>query len=95
MAALLVFDITVKDADVYRDYVAAVPAIIGKYGGEYLVRGGDPETVDGNWEVSRLVILQFESRNQAKAFLNSNEYAPYLQLRHKAAVSRGILVDRV
>ncbi len=95
MPALLIVDIDVHDADSYQEYVAAVPDIIKRHGGTYLVRGGDPEPTEGDWQSSRIVILEFPDRAAARAFLQSEEYAPFLAIRHKAATSRGILVDGI
>jgi uncharacterized protein (DUF1330 family) len=71
------------------------PASINLYGGKYLVRGGVHETLEGEWMVNRLIILEFESKERAKAWLNSPEYAPARKLRHIYADSRMIVVDSV
>jgi len=65
------------------------------YGGKYLVRGGFYETLEGEWSFNRLIILEFESKERAKAWLNSPEYAPARALRHKYAKSRMIVVESV
>ena len=41
MAVYSISNITVKDWDTYREYMEKVPPVIEKYGGKYLVRGGD------------------------------------------------------
>ena len=77
--------ITVKDWDTYREYMNHVPAIIEKYGGRYLVRGGDIISDDTSWQPQRVVILEFPDLAQMKAFRDSDEYKPVAELRHKAA----------
>ena len=95
MSALLIVDIDVHDPQAYQEYIAAVPDIIQRHGGTYLVRGGSPETTEGEWQCARLVILEFPDRAAARAFLASEEYAPFMAIRHRVASSRGILVDGV
>jgi uncharacterized protein (DUF1330 family) len=68
---------------------------VALYGGMYLARGGKAESLEGGWESQRLVILKFSSTEQAKAWLNSPEYAPVRQLRHKYAKSKMIVVEGV
>ena len=68
--------ITVKDWDTYREYMKHVPAIIEKYGGRYLVRGGEIISDDTSWQPERVVILEFPDLAQMKAFRDSDEYKP-------------------
>ena len=95
MAAFLIFDIEMHDADIYDRYRVQVPPLVARHGGAYLVRGGDPENVEGTWVPSRIVVLRFPDRTSAKAFLDDPDYAPVKALRHAAATSDGILVDTV
>jgi len=50
-----------------REYLERVPATLTKYGGRYIVRGGKFEIVEGNWQPSRVVMLQFPNMEQASA----------------------------
>ena len=45
-----------------------------KYGGEYIVRGGKTEVLEGDWKPKRIVVLEFESAERAKEWLNCEEY---------------------
>jgi uncharacterized protein (DUF1330 family) len=72
-----------------------VPAVVEKYGGRYLVRGGTMEHIEGRWDVSRLVVLEFPSMEQLKRFYHSAEYAPLIALRQKSARTIFTAVDGV
>jgi uncharacterized protein (DUF1330 family) len=85
-------DIDVKDAEGYKDYVQAEPPTLAIYEGRYIARGGANETLEGDWHANRLVILEFPTTEQAKAWLNSPEYAPAWALRHKYARTNMVLV---
>ena len=84
--------ITVKDCDTYREYMKHVPPNIEKYGGRYLVRGGEIISDDTSWQPERVVILEFPDLAQMKAFRDSDEYKPVAELRHKAADTEGFVV---
>ena len=51
MAAYLIAHLTVTDPEAFQDYRAAVPAVIQRFGGRYLLRGGAVETLEGHWQV--------------------------------------------
>ena len=93
MAAYLIVDVVVNDPAVYEQYRAQVPALIRKHGGEYLVRGGALEVIEGTWAPKRLVVLRFRDRAAAQAFLNDPEYRPLKEIRHRAATTDLVLVD--
>lgn len=92
MTAYLIVDITVHNPDEYRKYVQQVPAIVAKHGGTYLVRGEPHETLEGDWQPGRVVVLQFPDVISAKAFVDDPDYVPVKAIRHRAATSQMIVV---
>lgn len=95
MAAYVVVDITVTDPETYATYRDLAPATVALYGGRYLARGGAAETLEGTWAPTRFVILEFPSVEQAKAWIDSPEYAPVKKLRHQAAHSEMVMIQGV
>lgn len=95
MAAYIIVDIEVTDPDAFEEYRRLVPPLVAKYGGKYLVRGGDLESIEGDWAPKRLTVLEFESAERAKQFYNSEEYEPVKQIRLKATISNMLLVQGV
>ncbi len=95
MAAYLVAQVEVTDAETFAQYSAQVPAVIEKYGGRYLVRGGAVEAVEGSWNPPRLVIVEFPSMAQLKTFYHSEDYAPLIELRTRSARTHLSLVEGV
>ena len=93
MSAFVIVDVKVTDPAGYDEYKKLAPTAVALYGGRYLARGGRAETLEGDWPVNRLVILEFESVENAKAWLNSPEYAPARAMRHKYAVSKMVVVE--
>jgi uncharacterized protein (DUF1330 family) len=72
-----------------------VPAVIAKYGGRYIVRGGKVEALEGGWQPKRVAVLEFPSMDQALKFYRSEDYAPLIKLRQKASRGRIVIVEGV
>ena len=95
MAAYVIADVEVTDQAKFNEYRSQVNSTLGKYGGKYIVRGGATEKVEGNWEPGRMVVIQFESMDQAKRWYKSEEYSGPMQLRHQSANTNILLVEGV
>ena len=95
MAAYLLVNIDVTDPVRYADYIKLTPATIEQYGGRYLVRGGRAERLEGTVEPKRVVVLEFESAERARAWWSSEEYAGARAIRQSSSKTDLILVDGV
>jgi len=95
MAAYVVVEVEVHDTEKYETYKPMVPPSLIPYGGRFLVRGGEVETLEGEWAPKRLVIFEFPSAEQAKAWWASEEYAEAKALRQATASTRMIVVTGV
>ncbi len=95
MAGYVIADVNVTNAAAYEEYRQLVPASIQKYGGKYLVRGGQHERLEGTWTPSRLVVIEFASVEQARRWYLSDEYRRAKEVRQRAALSNVIIVEGV
>jgi uncharacterized protein (DUF1330 family) len=94
VSAYIVVDTNVLEPESYEEYKAAARPIAERYGGEYLARGGRLRVDDDDlWSPTRLVIVRFPDVDAANAFLDSDEYAPVKELRHRFARSTVAVVD--
>jgi uncharacterized protein (DUF1330 family) len=93
MPAYFIANIEVQDAEAFERYRAAVPAVIAAHGGRYIVRGGALQALEGDLALKRLVILEFPDAAAARAFYDSPEYKPLLDLRLSCARSDVVLVE--
>lgn len=93
MPGYIIVEIEVADPVRYEAYKAQAEATLARYGGTYLVRGGAAETLEGDWQPRRLVVLRFESVERARAWWTSAEYAAPKALRQETARTRMILVE--
>lgn len=95
MPAYVINDMEVTDPVTFDEYRRLSPATVAQYGGRFLARGGATEPLEGGWEPRRLVILEFPSVAQAKAWIDSAEYAPARALRQASAKSRMVVTEGV
>jgi len=93
MSAYLILDIDVHNQELYARYVAQATSIIEKAGERYLVRGGRVTRLSGEWLPKRLVVIRFETVQQAKDCFASPEYRKIAPLREEAATSRAVIVE--
>ena len=91
----VIAQINVKDPEAYREYVAKVTPIVAKFGGEYLIRGGKSETVEGVAPGERTVVIRFPSLQAARDWYNSPDYAGTKKLRQAASTSVQTLAEGV
>lgn len=95
MAAYLLVDLEVTDPENYERYRAAVPDMIKKYGGRYLVRGGEFEVLEGDWQPRRLVVLEFPSMDDVKKFYDSDDYRDLKAVRIASTRGNVIAVEGI
>lgn len=95
MAGYIVVQITVHDAARYERYKQLSARAVEEFGGRFIVRGGATAALEGSWNPSRLVIIEFPSTEIARRWWNSQEYAEARALRHEVATSEMLLVQGV
>ncbi|HEY0790392.1 MAG TPA: DUF1330 domain-containing protein [Chthoniobacterales bacterium] len=96
MPAYVIVEIEqVTDPEILDRYRTIAAASVAKHGGRYLVRGGKPETLEGNWTPSSMVVLEFPSTERAREWYHSADYAPALEIRHRAGPRKLVIVEGV
>lgn len=95
MAAYMIANVEINDAEKIREYLKATPKVVREYCGRFLVRGGELWVAEGDWAPKRLVILEFESYEKAKDFWHSEEYRPLKALRQSSAKTEMVFVDGI
>jgi uncharacterized protein (DUF1330 family) len=95
MPAYLISTIEITDPAGYEEYKQLVPPALAKYGGKFVVRGGGIEHKEGDWRPKRIVVVEFESVDQARAFYDSPEYAPAKRIRLRTSTGSVLFVEGV
>ncbi|MGE0372760.1 MAG: DUF1330 domain-containing protein [Gammaproteobacteria bacterium] len=84
MTAYLIAEHRVDDPALFEEYRRQVVPMIERYGGRYLTRGGSHEILDGDWEPTRVVIVEFPDMQALRAWYEAPEYQPLIALRRRA-----------
>jgi uncharacterized protein (DUF1330 family) len=95
MPAYIIVDVNVTNPSRYEDYKKLTPDSLVPYEGKFIVRGGQTQTLEGDWSPGRMVVLEFPSAEKAKAWWSSDGYAPAKLIRQSASITRMILVEGV
>jgi uncharacterized protein (DUF1330 family) len=93
MPAYIIVETDITDPEQYEQYKAASPGAIEAAGGRFLVRGGELAVLEGDWQPSRLVVLEFEDLDAAKRFYDSELYTKAKKLREGAARLKMVAVE--
>jgi uncharacterized protein (DUF1330 family) len=93
MAAYIIAEVTITDPQGFEQYRQLVPATVAKYGGTFVVRGGQMAKLEGDWEPKRLVIIEFESAERAKQWWASEDYREAKALRQRTAQTNLIVIE--
>jgi uncharacterized protein (DUF1330 family) len=93
MPAFVIVDIDVTDPAGYEEYKKLAAPTVSALGGKYVARGGKTEVLEGSWKPNRLVVLQFDTIDKAKAWLNSEEYSEARKIRHRTARTNMIVTE--
>ena len=95
MPAYIIVDSDVTDPERYEHYKAATPAAVAAGGGRFLARGGEVVVLEGDWQPSRVVVLEFEDLAAAKRWYESQAYQEAKKLREGAASFQMVAVQGV
>jgi len=95
MSAYAISEVEMRDAADFEAYRTIAAKTIAQYGGRYLVRGGQAETVEGGPPARTLIIVEFPSMARLREWYASPEYAEALRERWTALDRRLIFVDGI
>src|SRR6266446_205887 len=93
MTAYVIADIDVTDQDGYAPYRELAHKTVTEYGGRYIARGGAVQPLDGDWNPSRVVIIEFGSMEAARNWYKCAEYQHALKIRLANSNGRAILIE--
>jgi len=95
MAAYLIADNEITNEAEFAEYASRIVAVMEGNGGKYLARGGPTEIVSGDRTPHRVVIVEFESLEQAEACVNSPEYLEIASIRDNSSITTTIIVQGI
>lgn len=95
MPAYIIVEVHIHNSTEYEEYKKLTPSSLIPYEGKFIVRGGETETLEGDWQPKRIVVLEFPTKELAKQWWSSEGYAPAKALRQRTAITKMILVQGV
>jgi uncharacterized protein (DUF1330 family) len=82
-----------RDQDALVEYRRRNTDVVAAHGGRFVVRGGAHETLEGEWDPLRLVVIEFPDAETARRWYDSDDYAPLKELRQAASDTDIVLVE--
>lgn len=95
MSAYVIVEIDVHDPQLYEEYKKLTPGSLVLFGGKFVVRGGQADALEGDWQPKRIVVLEFPSVAKAKEWWDSDTYRHARGIRQRASHTRMIVVEGV
>ena len=95
MAGYVIIDLEIIDEPLFGEFAAKIVDVVAAHGGKYLVRGGATEVSDGDWNPGRIVVMEFESVERAREFVNSPGYQEIIDIRARSSRGSVIIVEGV
>ena len=94
MPAYVIADVhEVRDQDSLVEYRRRNTDAVANHGGRFIIRGGAIEALEGTWEPLRMVVIEFPDVAAARAWWDSEEYAPLKRMRQDASDTNIVLVE--
>jgi uncharacterized protein (DUF1330 family) len=93
MSAYVIVNVDTKHPQEYEHYKEMAEKTVAQYGGRYLARGGKMNVLEGSWEPTRIVVLEFPSYENAYEWWHSAEYAPAKALRQRLSDTDLLIVE--
>ena len=91
--AFYIAEFVVTDREGMKPYSAQVESTFLPFSGRYIVRGGKIDALEGDGPKGGMVVIEFDSREQAQAWYDSPAYRALRPIRQQSAVSRVYIVD--
>lgn len=95
MSAYIIVEVKIENPVEYENYKALTPASLIPFGGEFIVRGALSESLEGDWNPERIVVLRFPNKEQAKAWWNSDLYADAKAIRQRTAKTKMLVIEGI
>ena len=97
MTAFLIADAVPHDAGEYSasGYLEAAKRTAAKHGGRYRVRGGEITTLEGNFDLRRIVVIEFPTMDDLLAWYADEEYQSWIPVRQRLSESRLLAIEGI
>jgi uncharacterized protein (DUF1330 family) len=95
MKAYVIAVETPHDEAMFAEYRKQVVDTIKPFAGQFVARGGNLTVLEGEWQHSRTVIIEFPTREAALGWYKSPAYQKIIALRHKSTSGSVVILDGI
>jgi uncharacterized protein (DUF1330 family) len=85
----------IEDPAAARKYAEEAPKSIAAFDGQYVIRGGKIQTVEGEAPKGYIVVIGFESVEKARGWYYSRAYEAIKPIRQNSTKSRILIVEGI
>jgi len=93
MSAYFLANIRVHDEAEYEKYLEGADEVFSKFSGRYLAVDTSPTILEGEWDYTRVVLVEFPDRESLERWYFSAEYQAILRHRLAGAESTAMVVE--
>ncbi|MBU1045251.1 MAG: DUF1330 domain-containing protein [Candidatus Omnitrophica bacterium] len=94
MSVYFLAEITeITDEKMYQEYIKKAKPIVGKFGGKYVLKSDKLIPVTGDWDLEKIILINFESKEKIQECFQSKEYKAIKHLRIDSTESRALIVE--
>ena len=93
MSAYVITDVEITDMSLYRQFMEGVTPTVEAHGGKFVARGGELEVRMGDWKPKRIAIMEFDSLQQVRTWLESPEYTALADIRSRSSNINMVIVE--
>lgn len=86
------FDKT-EEWEEYLQYIERVKPIVKQYHGRYITRSEKITALSEEWKPDRVIIIEFDTREELDRCFSSKEYKKIAVLREKSVNSKAIIIE--
>ena len=95
MAGYVIIDVEITDEALFAEFAEKIVPVVEAHGGKYLVRGGAAQIITGDRTPHRVVVMEYESVERAREFINSDGYKALEDIRVGSANTSLIIVEGI
>jgi uncharacterized protein (DUF1330 family) len=93
MKAYVIVEVSITDKIIYEEYKKLTPAAIAAFDGKFIVRGGRTETLEGDWQPERMVVIEFPTVDKAREWWHSDQYSEAKAIGYQSAHTKMLIVE--
>lgn len=93
MSVYFIANIEIRDEMEYQKYLARVDGVFAQFEGKYLAVDLNPEVLEGTWDYSRVVLIEFPDRSALLRWYRSEAYQEILKFRLRGARCDSVVIE--